>query len=117
MIRGHYRFRDGAQRAACARALLARVHLEVLWGDEGPTPEAEEALLEPGSPGWALLLVARMLHRGEGGISFAFLAAALGEHTTAARELVDAAKTSAEAIDAWIERERAGRAHVEGMIG
>lgn len=102
-----YRFRDPAQLAACARVLLARESLERLWGEEGPTPEAEEVFLEAGSPGWALLLVARMLHRRERSLSLAFLAGALGQHSDAAVALVDAARTSAEAVDVWLATERA----------
>lgn len=106
-------FRSRRSQARVARALVARVGLERLWSDEGPTREAqllaEAEHLPLGRRERALCRVAWLIWDGSSGITLGdLLDLTDSEDLGTIAELLRAMSVGADAVDAWL------RAHAPG---
>ncbi len=100
-------FRSRLCQARVARALLARVGLERLWTDDGPTPEARLLLEAEHVPldrrQRAMCRVAWMLWGGSSGITLEELLDLMdGDDLGAVAELMAAMSSGADGVDAWL---------------
>jgi hypothetical protein len=99
-------FRDVRQRARVCRALLARVHLEDLWSEYGPSVEGL-GLRHDGSgrlaPDASLLLgTAWALWNGTRSLTLADLLDLDGEHLCVVGELLAAMSRGPHEVDGWL---------------
>jgi hypothetical protein len=98
-------FRDIRQRARVCRALLARVHLEDLWSEDGPSSDGlalrnRSAVLSRDAH--LLLLTAWALWNGTQRVTLADLLELDGEHLCVVGELLAALTRSPHEIDGWL---------------
>lgn len=106
-------FRSRRCQAHVARALVARVGLERLWSDEGPTPEArllrEAEHLPLAARERALCRLAWLIWDGTSEITLGdLLDLTDSEDLATVAGLLRAMSLGADAVDAWLEG-RAGR--------
>lgn len=100
-------FRSRRSQARVARALVARVGLERLWSDEGPTREAqllaEAEHLPLGRRERALCRVAWLIWDGSSGITLGdLLDLTDSEDLGTIAELLRAMSVGADAVDTWL---------------
>ena len=105
--------RDHAQLNECCRRLLASVHKEDLWGDDGPTDEGWE--LHKANGGYLssgeriFLLIAIDVWNGQGGARFGDVINRLdNDRLKLVADFMLALRGGSLAIDAWLAgKERA----------
>ena len=107
-------FRNSSQLAQVCRAVLAHGHLQHLWWEGGPTPQALQALEEEGSPlskrERTLVLLAWALWSGHEQLSVSTLLRTLnGELLFIYAQLLEAVALGPEAVDAWLEEHETER--------
>lgn len=98
-------FRDVRQRARVCRALLARVHLENLWSEDGPSPEGlafRNGARELSQDSRLLLMTAWALWNRTQSLTLADLLDLDGEHLCVIGELLAALTRSPLEIDGWL---------------
>ncbi len=116
LVYGNAMFRNDLQTARALRVLLAPLHLDHLWTDEGPTARAIELLEQDGGPFSSgertMILAAWALWSGKAPtLRFDALLGLDNANTEALCSLLVVLTHDEAAIEAWITRPEARRFH------
>lgn len=99
-------FRDVRQRARVCQALLARVHLEALWSEDGPSHDGlalrGNGARELARDAQLLLMTAWALWNKTQSLTLADLLDLEGEHLCVVAELIAALSRGPHEVDGWL---------------